>query len=52
MANAPENVSKITGVPVEETGDYVPITPTATAVAVEYAQEVAIEAAEEAGESV
>ncbi|MEP5730922.1 MAG: MFS transporter [Sulfitobacter sp.] len=36
------------GVPIEETGDYVPITASATAIAVEYAQEVAIEAAEEA----
>ena len=40
------------GVPVDQTGDYVPITPTATAVAVEYAQEVAIEAAEEPREGV
>ncbi|MFK7834876.1 MAG: MFS transporter [Sulfitobacter sp.] len=36
------------GVAVEDTGDYVPMAPSATAYAVEYAQEVAIEAAEEA----
>ena len=36
------------GVPVDETGDYVVLAPSATAVAVEYAQEVAIEADQEA----
>tara|TARA_R110002094_G_scaffold138583_4_gene129914 strand:+ start:460 stop:1719 length:1260 start_codon:yes stop_codon:yes gene_type:complete len=34
-------------VPVEETGEFVPITASATAVAMEYAQEVAIEAEQE-----
>ena len=37
-------------VPVEETGSYAAMSPAATAVAVEYAQEVAIEAAREDGE--
>jgi MFS family permease len=35
------------GVPVEETGDYVPLTASATATAVEYAQEIASEASQE-----
>jgi MFS family permease len=37
-------------IPVEETGSFMPIAATATAVAVEYAQEIAIEAEQEAAE--
>ena len=39
-------------IPVEETGDYVPIVPASTALAVEYAQELAIEAGQEAEDTV
>lgn len=39
------------GVAVEDTGDYIALTPSATAVAVEYAQEIAIEAEQDAENS-
>ncbi|NNK17421.1 MAG: MFS transporter, partial [Sulfitobacter sp.] len=52
MAYAIYRATQRAALPADETGSYVPIYPTATATAVEYAQEIAIEADQESDESV
>lgn len=52
MAYALYRTTQRKALPVDETGSYVPVYPTATVTAVEYAQEIAIEAAEEADQGV
>ena len=52
MAYAIYRATQRAALPAEETGSYVPIYPTATATAAEYAQEVAIEADQESDEGV